>query len=300
MAVLSLIYKNSDDELEASNKIFYNILNSEIIKLRRMDILNRHFPKVIRDSLEQNPQLFKNKQVLPTAVIGFVDIVSSCAISNNVPLYIEWELKERFMEAATKRAMETEMVVLTYAGDAFLFLANFRPDSLWYYNLIIFYENLVKDYDLICKDLNLDLENITSGIKFGITQGPVVLGFLGKSQAYFTVIGPDVNLAARLSSQAKPNQIVVSSRIWHSMKPLLVGWDHEFNEYSDLKGFDCVIPTVHLFPKQLRMSKTDFVCAICESTMSLIKTEEGTLDFRCVNGHSTPKMATKIKMLKSS
>jgi class 3 adenylate cyclase len=293
MAAISHIFKISDGSIELSTQKFMKVLNDEVTKLRKSEILNQHFPKVIRESIENNPNLIHQKRILPTAVVGFADIVSSSAISNKFPLSIEWELKERFLDQATKRAMEHEMVVLTHVGDGFLFIANFQEGSQWYYNLILFYEKLIKDYEMICKDLNLQLDEIVSGLKFGITQGPVAIGFIGQSQSYYTAVGPDVNLASRLCDKAKPNQLVVSSRVWNSLKPILVGWANEPVDYSNLKGFDYVVPAVHLYPRDISLNKTEVVCSICDSSMSLVKTDDGLLDYRCVNGHTSPKMAAK-------
>jgi adenylate cyclase len=52
-------------------------------------------------------------------------------------------------------------------------------------------------------------------IGIGINTGSVVAGYLGSSKAMqYTVIGAPVNLAARLCSQAKGMQVIVSEPTW--------------------------------------------------------------------------------------
>lgn len=289
MVILSYIYGTSEEQVDRWWEKFKAIAQTEISRLQKTEILKNHFPKVIRDAFEKNPDLIFQRKILPNAVVGFADIVGSSMISNVVPLAIDWEVKEKFMEAATRRAMESEMVVLTHLGDGFLFLANYNESSQWYYNLISFYEGLISDFRKLAKELNLQATGVDTGIKFGVSAGPVMVGFLGHNQSYFTAIGPDVNLAARLCSLAGPDQIVLSSRVWHSIRPLLVGWSFRTQTYEDIKGFGYTISAVHISPRQA--NNQEMVCAQCGTSMSLIKTEDGFLDYRCAAGHNTPMLA---------
>ncbi len=293
MVILSYIYGASEEKVDSGWMLFKSLAEGEIDHLKKTEILKNHFPKIIRDSFEENPNLILQKKILPNAVVGFADIVSSSVISNEVPLIIDWNLKEKFLDAATARAIQSDMVVLTHLGDGFLFLANYNESSQWYYNLIAFYEGLVTDFKQIVKELNLDSLEIETGVKFGVSSGPVVVGFLGKSQSYFTAIGPDVNLAARLCAIASSDQIVLSSRVWHSIKPLLVGWDFEHHVHKTIKGFDYPISAVHVSPRST--IKNGLTCAMCGGSMSLIKTEEGYLDYRCKEGHNTPQLTSLDK-----
>lgn len=286
MTVLSSIYGKSEEQVDKFWARTRQIANAEVERLRRTEILKRHFPKMIRDDFEKNPNSVIGRKYFENAVVGFADIVASSKLANKIPLEVDWELKERFLEAATHRAIESQMVVLTHLGDGFLFLANYNGSTQWYYNLISFYENLVRDFDNIMFDLQLAAHGIESGVKFGVSSGPAMVGFLGKDQAYFTAIGPDVNLAARLCSEAEPNKIVVSSRVWYNIRSLLVGWDIRNATYTNLKGFEIDISAVHISPR--RAGRNDLVCAECKSTMALIQTEDGFLDYRCVNGHNVP------------
>ncbi|MDY6877770.1 MAG: adenylate/guanylate cyclase domain-containing protein [Chloroflexota bacterium] len=57
--------------------------------------------------------------------------------------------------------------------------------------------------------------------RIGIHSGPVVAGIIGtQEQAAYTVIGETVNLAARLEALARPDHILVSSRVYHQTHAL--------------------------------------------------------------------------------
>jgi adenylate cyclase len=59
-------------------------------------------------------------------------------------------------------------------------------------------------------------EGVTIGI--GVSAGEAVAGTVGTAERMeYTVIGDSVNLAARLESNAKPGQILISHRTWEKV-----------------------------------------------------------------------------------
>lgn len=292
MIILSYVYGASEEQVDITWQRFKRETKETLDRMHKTEILKSHFPKVIRDTFEKDPTIIMQRKIHPNAVVGFADIVASSKIANEVPLNVDWALKERFLEAATKRAIASEMVVLTHLGDGFLFLANYNESSQWYYNLIAFYEGIVSDFRQISMELFHNVEDFQTGVKFGVSSGPVMVGFLGSNQAYFTAIGPDVNLAARLCAVAEPNQIVVSSRVWHSICPLLLGWTFTQKTYEGMKGFNYKISATHISPRAtLASGGKGMICQQCGLPMSLIKTSEGFLDYQCADGHRTPQLA---------
>ena len=82
----------------------------------------------------------------------------------------------------------------------------------------------------------------TINIKSGITTGNVYAGIVGGAErCQYAALGNEVNLAARLMSQAKPNQILVSEPV--ARHP---GFDFSFEGYVNYKGFESDIPTCSL------------------------------------------------------
>jgi adenylate cyclase len=57
----------------------------------------------------------------------------------------------------------------------------------------------------------------------GINSGPAVIGNIGSTDRLdYTAIGDTVNLAARLESNAKPQQILISENTYERVKDLFV------------------------------------------------------------------------------
>ena len=70
--------------------------------------------------------------------------------------------------------------------------------------------------------------------RIGITHGPVFAGEAGwKSRREYTVMGDEVNLAARLMSKGAKGQILVSARVWERVNP---HFDTEALPPMQLKG----------------------------------------------------------------
>jgi len=63
-------------------------------------------------------------------------------------------------------------------------------------------------------------EGVTIGI--GVSAGEAVAGTVGTADRMeYTVIGDSVNLAARLESNAKPGQILISQRTWDLVRDVV-------------------------------------------------------------------------------
>lgn len=283
MMVLSWVYGSSDEAVTRAWLKSRAATKRELERLRKTEFLKSHFPQHIREEIEQGTLILSKQTLVPGAVVGFADIVSSTRISNSVDLFTDWQLKERFLEAATLRATQSGMVVLTHLGDGFLFLANYRSHNEWHFNLISFYENLTSDFKKILASLESKIGPIESGVRFGVTTGPAIVGWLGNNQSYFTAMGPDVNLASRLCANAGHNEIVISGRVWEGLKSVMNGWSTERKIYANLKGFDQEIPAVHIRPR-LSAKKVQ-LCPICGSELAIVKTPEGFIDLQCTQSH---------------
>lgn len=283
MVLLSWIYGSSNERVDRAWARSRAETKTELERLQKTEFLKNHFPQHIREEIEKGVLQLDKQSLISDAVVGFADIISSTRISNNVDLFTDWELKERFLEAATKRATQSGMVVLTHLGDGFLFLVNYRNSGDWHYSLISFFENLASDFQKILNSMIHKLGPIESGVKFGVTLGPTIVGWMGNSQSYFTAMGPDVNLAARLCAVAGQNEIVVSERVWKTLKGVIHGWDTKSKLYSQLKGFDQEVSAVHIRPRLV--AKKIRLCEICQSEMSVVRTSDGFIDLQCLNHH---------------
>lgn len=281
MMVLSLFFREVDTRTEGIWATTRLGLDKELRMMKKTEFLKRHFPANFRKKIETGEINLRQRKMMGTAVVGFADITASTAIANQIDLMTDWHMKEDFLNLATKRATECGLVVLTHTGDGFMFLANYFGDAEWPYSLIAFYEGLQLDFDKLKRNLNDRITGIETGIKCAVAMGPAVVGFIGDDQSYFTVIGPTVNLAARLCAKASSNEIVVGYRVWDVLKHTMVGWITNEVVYDDLKGFEHAVRAVHILPRMASGKKSS--CPVCEAPLSIVRTQDGFIDVLCPN-----------------
>lgn len=283
MMMTSWFYRSRLDFIAKTLARVRNSLDKEIRRLHKTEFLKNHFPLHLRKDIEEGLLNLNKNTYLNEAVVGFADLTSSTAISNSIALNKDWKIKEDFLSAATKRATQSKMVVLTHLGDGFLFIANFDHNNNWPMNLVTFFENLMDDFEKIKVNQGILQLGIDTGVKCGVALGPSIVGFIGEGQTYFTAMGPDVNLASRLCGQAENNQMVVSGRVWNHLYPHLDGWGIIKEEFA-LKGFSQNIPGLRINRgenKKRQMHR----CSICQEPMTLTMDKNGFFEYVCENDH---------------
>lgn len=255
----------------------------ELENLNRAKFLKHHFPAQLREMIERGEHKLPRKRTYPQAVVGFADITSSTQIGNIIGLSKDWEIRQKFFAIATKCATDAGLIVLNHTGDGFLFLANYFENANWPYSLMSFYESLLVEFENLVKAELGEDDRIHTGIRVGVASGPAVVGFLDGDVSCFTAMGPDVNLAARLCRQADNNQLLVSSRVWHSLKNIINGWMAREANYK-IRGFDQIIPCVHL-DWRLRNNEGR-ICDVCHTHLRVVQNDEGAISLACPSGHA--------------
>lgn len=202
-----------------------------------------------------------NKTVIENAVVGIVDMVSSTKLSNSVDVFTDWEIKERFFQAAQDRAAETGMLILNLTGDGFVFLANPKGGFDWAASLREFQTRLVADYREILSDYSTEIGNVKSGIRFGVAQGPIIVGQVAGQERRLAV-GAAINLAARLCASAKVDEMAMSSSVWEVYGAVVRNAEAAMCAYPQLKGFDHVIVGFHVTAPIEIASKRDVLAAM--------------------------------------
>ena len=251
MGLLTTIFGLSDKDLLWAFMRNGATSREELTRLRRSEYLKAHFPPSLRALIEDGALTLEKQLLLPSALIGFADIASSTQIANHVDLSTDWELKERFLGAASERAAEFDMIVLTHLGDGFLFMANYMRETDWNSSLTGFCDALSSDFDEIRASLADRLGGIDSGLRFGAARGATLIGWLGTQQSYFTAIGPEVNLAARLCQKAKVGELVVSARVWDTLEEK-IGDRVAVLASFQLKGFSNSVTAVRVSRREAR------------------------------------------------
>ncbi len=288
MAILSYIFGSSDEENTSLLIQIRQKMKIEIQRLNKTEMLKKFFPLIVRNEIEANPEAIIKKRKMKSMVVGFADISNSTMIANSIALEQDWALKEKFLEAATSLALKNELVVLTHLGDGFLFLVNYVNKDAWQENLIFFYLNLTKEYEKIYSSTVGISGSIKSGVKFGLARGDIMLGFLGSDQAYFTAIGPTVNLASRVCSKAVGSELVVTDEVWKDLEAFAGALSHQRIQSSELRGFDNKWELVKISAARANVLSSGIKCNDCNGEMVLGVNSDEVIDYVC-NSCGQPK-----------
>ncbi len=290
MAVLTYIFGSSEDSNTAVLLKIKDKMRRELEKMQKTENLKRFFPIVIRNEIENNPSVIGKKKKMKNIIIGFADIVNSTQIANKIDIELDWELKENFLEAATALALKNDLVVLTHLGDGFLFVVNYMESESWQDNLFSFYSGLTREYERIYSNIVGISGSVKSGVKFGLARGDVIIGFLGKDQAYFTAVGPTVNLASRVCSKATGDELIVTEDLWVDLAAFAGGLTSTRIDNSELKGFSSTWTLVRI--SKLKSGDAAAIASLCEDCGAEMKLEEGRdgiLDYVCSKCFSNEK-----------
>jgi class 3 adenylate cyclase len=195
------------------------------------------------------------KMMIENAIVGIVDMVSSTKLSNAVDVHTDWEIKERFLQAAQARAKQTGLLILSLTGDGFLFLANPHGGLEWARGLEAFQTMLVSDYRAILREYSSKIGQIESGIRFGIAAGPVIVGRVSGREDQYIAVGAAINLAARLCASAEIDQMAMSSSVWDVYGAMNQDVEAAMCAHPSLKGFDHVIVGFHIRAQAEAVSK---------------------------------------------
>jgi|GEM_PF-6963845 len=221
----------------------------------------------------------KSKLHIPQATVGIVDIVSSTRIGNAVEVATDWDIKEQFLDCAAARAEQFGMLILNQTGDGFLFLVKEEGQNKQQ-RVLGFQKALSKDFSLILARYSFQLRNIESGIRTGIAQGELMIGWTGETAVTYQAAGSVVNKAARLASLAKVNQVVFceNCRIEMEQSNLEEG---EILTSVALKGFEGIysVSVVTCLPQQATSA-----CLVSNAWLSS-QIQEGFCFEKSANSH---------------
>jgi class 3 adenylate cyclase/FixJ family two-component response regulator len=173
------------------------------------NVLNFMTHKEFENSLMTNELL--------EGTVMFVDICGFTAITENVPANTVVTIINGLFDKIVKEVITQKGHVDKFMGDAVM--AVFRGK----YHL-----DRAIDAALAVKEQLKSVEDIVVGdkvfqpqVSIGINSGEMVSGNIGSASLRrldYTVIGDTVNLAQRLQSSAKPNQIVITEDVYEQAK----------------------------------------------------------------------------------
>lgn len=212
------------------HKILADALEKKIVSER----ISRSFPPFLVEKIKHDEAKY-SKFYNSNAVVGLVDVESSAQISNRMAVDQAWDLKSIFTETFIEEAKKRGCVPLTWTGDGFMFICNFFGETDWHFRLAALIEVMHQHFDAISQRMGV---TVNTGLKFGIAEGEVIVGHLGKQKAFYNAHGIAINLAARLCSEANRGETVVSTNVYKALTSRVSGFSEAGNLEFTPKGWD--------------------------------------------------------------
>ena len=149
----------------------------------------------------------------------FVDIRGFTPLSESLPPNIVVDILNEYLNLTTTAIFNNNGTLDKFIGDATMaiFNAPFDLDDLVYCAAKTALDILSKSKQLE----NLCMEKYNKKVSFGIgvDSGEAIVGNIGCSfRMDYTAIGDTVNIAARLESNAKPGEILISQQVYEKIK----------------------------------------------------------------------------------
>lgn len=179
--------------------------------------------QVVSNILKEGETALKLGGQKKDIAVLFVDIRGFTPLSESLPPEKVVEILNQYLELTTSAVFVNEGTVDKFIGDATMAIYNAPVD------LDDYVCRAVKTgLDMVegAKKLEQNLGQITEkkvGFGIGINCGEAVIGNIGTSRRMdYTAIGNTVNTAARLESQAKAGEVLVSEEVYERVKERFV------------------------------------------------------------------------------
>jgi adenylate cyclase len=167
--------------------------------------------KVVADASDL--RLGGEKQV---ATLLFADIRGFTAIAEKIPPEQIVTILNGFFGKMTDVIFKYEGTIDKYLGDGLMCLFG-APFAHW--NDALSAVRAAADMQLALADLNLVSGHPPLQMGIGIHSGEVIIGYMGTARRMdYTAIGDTVNVAARLTAEAEPDQILISAATWNMLR----------------------------------------------------------------------------------
>lgn len=284
VGLVAFNYQYAMDEIELFRSVVKNrqmeknrhrILAEALEKKIISERISRSFPPFLVEKIKHDEAKF-SKFYNEHAVVGLVDVESSAVISNRMAVDQAWDLKSVFTETFIEEAKKRGCVPLTWTGDGFMFICNFFGETDWHFRLVALIEMMHQQFDTISK---LSGVTVSTGLKFGIAEGEVIVGHLGKQKAFYNAHGTAINLAARLCSEANRGETVVSNHVYNMLLSKVSGFNQSGKLEFTPKGWEEPL-------KAVRIARDDAAsggqrCPRCQTRYYNVKSKLGTWQPAC-------------------
>ncbi len=250
-------------------------LQERVALLTQEERLHRYFPSHMVARVRNNERKYED-YVIENAIVGFVDVAMSTAISFASSDEVEARLKDKFIDIFMVEAKKKEIVPLSFTGDGFMFVCNFFDDHDWLFRLTSFLENLHEDFERVVVGSGV---SIPTGLKFGFAKGWIRVRHLGQDKAFYNSTGRVINLASKLCSKAEASSAIVSEELWKDMDGQIDGYDFSERLSLSIKGIGPDVKAAKILRRYRNPAHPR--CPDCNSMMIIMVTEKINTDVRC-------------------
>ena len=209
---------------EAAIAIFLNLILWVYVRIcidilveRRVQVENlllNILPEDVADELEENPDAtiaksFPKVTVLFTDIVGFTKMSSEMQADDIVKVLNG--IVTEFDICAKKNGVEKIKTI----GDSYMAASGLceNSDNDGAKRIMKYAKEILLIIDKFNKTSPIKIQ-----IRIGINTGPVVAGVIGKSKFIFDIWGDTVNVASRMESSGRPQQIHVSEQTYIELK----------------------------------------------------------------------------------
>jgi adenylate cyclase len=199
--------------------LVYNFVVEQRDRQRVTRLFGRYVaPQVVEEILsvgEENLRLGGTKRKV---TLLFIDIRGFTPLSEKLSPEEVVKVLNEYFEMVTRSIFENKGTVDKFMGDAAMALFNaplpLEDHALW----AVKAAKAITEEGAALQQRVLEMSGVTLHFGIGINTGEAIVGNIGsENRMEYTAIGDAVNLAARLESNAKPGQVLVSETVYQEV-----------------------------------------------------------------------------------
>ena len=208
------------ETMEARNEAYRALqkVNEELKEAKKYDELRRYLSPKLTEKILSSGDILASQPQRKMMTVVFSDIRSFSTLTDNLEPEEIFHLLNRYLDEMTKIIHQYDGTLNKIVGDGLVIFFG-DPISM---------EDHAKRAVLMAVDMQKKVAELRDewlqygyelGIGIGINTGYMTVGNIGSDiHRDYTVIGNQVNVAARLESQAKAGQILISQRTYSRVK----------------------------------------------------------------------------------
>lgn len=218
--ILPLLYPIAGCGVLFAGHILMEYVMERAGRKRLVSIFGKYVPRqVVSGIVKRGEEALRLGGQKKDIAVLFVDIRGFTPLSESLPPEQVVEVLNRYLALTTEAVFANDGMVDKFIGDATMAVYNAPLDQEDYvFKAVKTGLDMVKGARLLEKELKkITDRSVDFGI--GVNCGEAVVGNIGTGQRMeYTAIGDTVNTAARLESQAKAGEVLISTPVYERLK----------------------------------------------------------------------------------